>query len=106
MFSSPKVLLTIILIIVFGAINFPLFRKREIKGWFFWTILFLGILIFIIQVLFYYGFFVDDAFISLRYAKNLVDGYGLNFNRDGSPLVEGYSNFLWKFFKLLVSYWV
>ncbi len=35
----------------------------------------------------------DDAFISFRYARNLVDGYGLVFN-PGEP-VEGYTNFLW-----------
>ncbi|MFC1573450.1 hypothetical protein ACFL6M_07630 [Candidatus Eisenbacteria bacterium] len=35
----------------------------------------------------------DDAFISFRYAKNLVDGLGLVYNA-GEP-VEGYTNFLW-----------
>ena len=36
---------------------------------------------------------VDDAYISLRYAKNLADGYGLVFNK--GEKVEGYSNFFW-----------
>ncbi|TGK14380.1 hypothetical protein [Leptospira stimsonii] len=35
----------------------------------------------------------DDAFISLRYAKNLADGKGLVFNV--GERVEGYTNFLW-----------
>jgi len=35
----------------------------------------------------------DDAFISFRYAKNLIDGHGLVFNI--GERVEGYSNFLW-----------
>ncbi|MCK5799252.1 MAG: hypothetical protein KAI47_18800 [Deltaproteobacteria bacterium] len=35
---------------------------------------------------------VDDAYISARYADNLVKGYGLVFNHD--ERVEGYSNFL------------
>ncbi len=35
----------------------------------------------------------DDAFISFRYARNLVDGHGLVFNP--GELVEGYTNFLW-----------
>lgn len=35
----------------------------------------------------------DDAFISLRYAKNLADGLGLVFNE--GEFVEGYTNFLW-----------
>ncbi len=36
---------------------------------------------------------VDDAFISFRYAKNLVEGHGLVYNP--GERVEGYSNFLW-----------
>ena len=35
----------------------------------------------------------DDAFISFRYARNLVDGHGLVFNP--GERVEGYTNFLW-----------
>jgi len=35
----------------------------------------------------------DDAYISYRYAANLVDGNGLVFNK--SEKVEGYSNFLY-----------
>lgn len=35
----------------------------------------------------------DDAFISLRYAQNLVLGHGLVFN--AGEHVEGYSNFTW-----------
>jgi hypothetical protein len=35
----------------------------------------------------------DDAFISYRYAQNLLDGHGLVFNK--GEYVEGYTNFLW-----------
>ena len=35
----------------------------------------------------------DDAFISLRYAQNLVDGNGLVYNP--GEYVEGYTNLLW-----------
>src|SRR5690606_35986274 len=35
----------------------------------------------------------DDAFISFRYAQNLVDGHGLVYNQ--GERVEGYTNFLW-----------
>ncbi|MGE0487286.1 MAG: hypothetical protein AB7Q81_24240 [Gammaproteobacteria bacterium] len=35
----------------------------------------------------------DDAFISLRYARNLVDGHGLVYN--AGEYVEGYTNLLW-----------
>ena len=36
---------------------------------------------------------IDDAYISYRYAQNLVDGHGLVFNI--GEYVEGYTNFLW-----------
>src|SRR5690606_38133881 len=35
----------------------------------------------------------DDAFISFRYAQNLVEGHGLVYNP--GERVEGYTNFLW-----------
>jgi hypothetical protein len=35
----------------------------------------------------------DDAWISIRYARNLVEGLGLVFN--AGERVEGYTNFLW-----------
>lgn len=39
------------------------------------------------------SFIQDDAYISLRYARNLVEGYGLVFNP--GERIEGYTNFLW-----------
>jgi len=42
-----------------------------------------------------FQFVCDDAFISLRYAKNLAAGFGLRYNVGVEPPVEGYSNFLW-----------
>jgi hypothetical protein len=39
------------------------------------------------------GLVVDDAYISFRYARNLVRGEGLVFNP--GERVEGYTNFLW-----------
>jgi arabinofuranosyltransferase len=41
----------------------------------------------------YYVLF-DDAMISMRYAKNLAEGYGLVWNPGETP-VEGYTNPLW-----------
>lgn len=38
-------------------------------------------------------FITDDAFISFRYAENLVNGNGLTWNP--GERVEGYTNFLW-----------
>ena len=43
----------------------------------------------------FYKYTVDDAYISLRYARNFANGFGLVFSTDGSPPVEGYTNFLW-----------
>ena len=36
----------------------------------------------------------EDAYISFRFARNWVDGFGLVWN-PGAPPVEGYTNFLW-----------
>jgi hypothetical protein len=36
----------------------------------------------------------DDAMISMTYARNLVEGYGLNWARRGAP-VEGFTHPLW-----------
>lgn len=38
-------------------------------------------------------FVCDDAYISFRYVRNLVEGNGLVFNQ--GEAVEGYTNFLW-----------
>ncbi len=44
----------------------------------------------------YYRSVVDDALISMQYAKNLALGHGLVFNV--GERVEGYTNFLWVVF--------
>lgn len=54
-----------------------------------------AISIYLILCLSFHWFIVDDVYISLRYARNLAEGYGLVFNTDNSDVVEGYSNFLW-----------
>ena len=46
-------------------------------------------------------FIEDDAFISLRYARRLLDGHGLTWT-DGRH-VEGYSNFLWVMLNALLG---
>jgi arabinofuranosyltransferase len=48
--------------------------------------------LFIVHAL-HYWLLIDDAFISFRYARNLVDGVGLVFNP--GEKIEGYSNLLW-----------
>lgn len=42
----------------------------------------------------------DDAMISMTYARNLANGYGLVWNPGGAP-VEGYTNPLWVLFMAL-----
>ena len=39
------------------------------------------------------NYWIDDSFISFRYARQLVEGTGLVYN--AGARVEGYSNFLW-----------
>ena len=56
--------------------------------------------IFIARTVFTYkghlvGTLFDDALISMRYAHNLVSGYGLVWNPGENPPVEGYTNFAW-----------
>ena len=55
----------------------------------------LGLSVFLLLILewYYWYYTVDDAFISFRYVRNLLDGHGLVFNP--GERVEGYSNFLW-----------
>ncbi|WP_089729781.1 hypothetical protein [Candidatus Thiosymbion oneisti] len=45
---------------------------------------------------------LDDAMISMAYAKNLVNGYGLNWARFGEP-VEGFTTPLWTFLMIPVN---
>jgi hypothetical protein len=52
----------------------------------------LVLLAYVLHALYYRGL-IDDAFISFRYARNLVDGHGLVFNP--GERVEGYTNLLW-----------
>ena len=62
-----------------------------------WLYVALACIILVAHEAFYYrdlgGAAVDDAFISFRYAENLVSGQGLVFN--AGEKVEGYTNFLW-----------
>jgi hypothetical protein len=57
------------------------------------TIAFLAAIVIFAGLSFYLRTIHDDAFISFRYAKNLVEGNGLVFNI--GERVEGYTNFLW-----------
>ncbi len=57
-------------------------------------VLILGaILLLALSYVFYFRWVAEDAYISFRYARNLVEGHGLVFNV--GEKVEGYTNFLW-----------
>ncbi len=62
-----------------------------------WLYLVMASLLLLAHQAFYYqdlgAYAVDDAYISFRYAHNLVEGRGLVFNP--GERVEGYTNFLW-----------
>ncbi|MFP6627913.1 MAG: hypothetical protein VCC67_02630, partial [Myxococcota bacterium] len=52
-----------------------------------------GGLLFFALWLAYREFWLDDAFITFRYAKNWADGLGLVFNP--GETIEGYTPFSW-----------
>jgi hypothetical protein len=50
----------------------------------------------------YFSLF-DDAMVSMRYAKNFANGYGLVWNPGGAP-VEGYTNSLWVLYMSVIHF--
>ncbi len=59
-------------------------------------ILIIATLLFAGQVVLYWDYSIDDAYITFRYSEHLADGHGLVFNIGDKPL-EAYSNALWMF---------
>ena len=57
------------------------------------TVCLVALVVFLSLQVYYYDQFIDDAYISFRYARNLARGVGLCFNP--GEAVEGYSNFSW-----------
>ena len=68
----------------------PAPRRRGVAAW---TLLAMALLAARVALLGSPFLLLDDAFISFRYAGNLVAGQGLVFNP--GERVEGYTNFLW-----------
>ncbi|CDZ78714.1 hypothetical protein BN59_03026 [Legionella massiliensis] len=62
------------------------------KKWLFLALFLCFFYLLVLQVIAVWPYTIDDMYISLRYAKNWVDGYGLIWNLGDEP-VEGYSNF-------------
>lgn len=61
-------------------------RKRRL-------LLVLACVVFLMHAALHAAWIVDDAYVSFRYARNLVNGHGLVFNH--GDRVEGYTNFSW-----------
>ncbi len=98
-----------LIIIIFVGIyfkcqkQFSIFKKENITSKKFIIALLLPLMVFLLIQLFYTKQFVDDAFISFRYAQNLFETRQLTFNVDEAP-VEGYTHPLWIFLLLLPQY--
>jgi arabinofuranosyltransferase len=71
----------------------PITNGGRLNPWLVAGLLPLFIVLLIVHAFYHYPFFIDDTFISLRYAERLLEGKGLTWN-DGE-YVEGYSNLLW-----------
>ncbi|NBX03165.1 MAG: hypothetical protein EBR02_03705 [Alphaproteobacteria bacterium] len=72
------------------------------KQWQQWLVIIaIPLLFYVYLTSFYYPFFADDAFISLRYSERFLEGKGLTWN-DGEQ-VEGYSNLLWVLLTALIG---
>ncbi|OGU66551.1 MAG: hypothetical protein A2499_17115 [Stygiobacter sp. RIFOXYC12_FULL_38_8] len=80
---------------------YSVFGKKNFSTW-------LTVVGFLLLAVWYYKlaseakFIQDDAFTSLRYVQNFVDGNGLVFNI--GERVEGYTNFLWVLLLSAVSF--
>jgi hypothetical protein len=76
------------------------------KNWFFILLLiiiaiYMGVYIYQTSFVSYgerYFVLFDDAMISMTFAKNLANGYGLVWNPGETPPIEGYTNPLWVIF--------
>ncbi len=64
------------------------FQRRTISALFA-----IAVAVYVFNLARYRTYLLDDTFIGLRYARNLVEGHGLVFNP--GERVEGYSNFLY-----------
>lgn len=92
---SPWTISSVIILLLAFTLYLLYLRSRNSRKIFPGIELALAICVYLVLCLSFHKFIVDDVYISLRYARNLAEGYGLVFNTDSSNIVEGYSNFLW-----------
>jgi hypothetical protein len=67
-----------------------------------WALIFVALAVFLLHVTFLFREPVDDAGISVAYARTLAEGHGLRINAE-SAAAEGYSNPTWTFLLALVE---
>lgn len=68
-------------------------NRPPLRGWLLLALAFLPVAALAAVHAWRYDFLCDDAFISFRYARNLLEGKGIVYNI--GERVEGYTNFLW-----------
>lgn len=88
-------------LLALGSLFLSLHTK---KRWYGDLTVLCSVVLFMVLCLSFYGYTVDDAYISLRFARNFADGHGFVFNTDGTPPVEGYTNFLWVLLEVPLFY--
>jgi hypothetical protein len=59
-----------------------------------WAPAVLGIAVLAVNIALVHRFTVDDAYITLRYSRNVAQGFGAVYNTTGAR-AEGYTSFLW-----------
>ena len=91
MLWSGRVVL-LLLLVIYAIHHLPSLLKSDAPS--FPRYLPPSLLLFLVLLAWVNRFIQDDAFISFRYAANLVQGHGLTWN-PGEPHIEGYTNFLW-----------
>ena len=93
----PFVPLLLVQVALFFLASFLLvnYERLSSKRGYGAAVLLLSVGVFLVWVAIFYDYTVDDAYIFLRYARNLGHGAGLTFNLDDSRPVEGYTSFLW-----------
>lgn len=90
-YHVPLLLIGIALLVLGALVAIPFLQEERLGKL---LVLGAGTVCVLMVVREFWVFTIDDAFISMRYARNLADGHGLVWNVGEAP-VEGYTNFLW-----------
>lgn len=53
------------------------------------------ITVYLLMLVLFHPFVIDDTYITFRYAQNLADGGTISYNANDAQPVEGYTSFLW-----------